>query len=171
MNNVVVLSSAALYVVIMHNLIVVATVLLLTYKVSQGVRDTRMWSRCCSYISLLQFALSNWTFSLRLSSIQCCESPSCELVGTCNDLFVALCLLRESNRTTLDRQSCPLLIAGHDIIDRQLTPADGVDSFVRNSGHWNTVCIILLFFCLAGPCRDAKYTFSISSKNIQKRSL
>ena len=85
------------------------------------------------FFTALQLAVCDWTFSLRISSAQCCDSPACEQVGTCDDLFIGLCL-RDPGHTVLDRVSCPIFIAGTgaNITDRELTPADIVDANVRN---------------------------------------
>ena len=91
---------------------------------------------CIAVECSLQLVASEWTFSLRISSAQCCSNTrlmeTCGQVGACDDLFLLLCL-REPNRATADRENCPSFIAGdgNAIINRRLTPASIVDSSVR----------------------------------------
>ena len=82
----------------------------------------------------LQLAVCDWTFSLRISSALCCNSTTCEQVGTCDDLFMALCF-RSPNTIREDRVTCPQLIVGvgRDITDRELTPSSFVTGNVSDS--------------------------------------
>ena len=97
---------------------------------------------------LVQLAVCEWTFSLWISSAQCCDSTACEQVGTCDDFFIALCL-RDPGHIVLDRESCPIFIAGdgRDIIGRQLSPANIVTSNVRKK-HLARLLLTLTFSCI-----------------------
>ena len=90
-------------------------------------------------------AVCSYSFSIRIASAQCCESPECEQAGGCEDLFIAVCV-RQPNTTKMDRQTCSLFIAGNgsDIINRDLTPADIVKT---NVGRYVLqFCCITIFF-------------------------
>ena len=75
---------------------------------------------------------SKWTFSLHISSARCCSDSACESLGTCDDLFMAVCL-RAPETIEEYRENCPYYIAGNSsaITDRELTSENLVDANVR----------------------------------------
>ena len=103
---------------------------------------------------------------MRISSAQCCNSPTCSEIGTCDDVFLSLCL-RNPNTVTVDRQSCLHFIAGYgiNITNRQLTPADIVRGSVRYLSHPIRVASIIHHTSLTvGTYRNYKDINTISSK-------
>lgn len=65
---------------------------------------------------------------MRIDAGRCCSSVTCEEIGTCDDVFIGICI-RKSNTAMENRTNCPYFIAGNgsDINRRELTPDDVVN--------------------------------------------